>query len=60
MRNPVQGDHRFQSNPISDSGASRSLIPVEADHQFRDEADQFSARHGIESAWIKPVASDAG
>ena len=60
LRNPAQADHRFQSNPISDSDASRSLIPVQADHQFRDEADQFSVGGGIKSAWIKPVASDAG
>ena len=29
---PVQSDHTFRSNPITDSGGNRSVIPVHSDH----------------------------
>ena len=47
LRIPAQADHRFRCKPITDSGASRSLIPVEPDHRFRSQADHFSAGTGI-------------
>jgi len=32
MRIPAHADHRFRRMPITSSGASRSLIPAQADH----------------------------
>ena len=32
----------FRSNPITESGASRSPIPIQPDHRFRCQADHFS------------------
>jgi hypothetical protein len=31
----------FRSKPISDSAPSRSLIPEQADHPYRSQADHF-------------------
>ena len=42
----------FRSNPITESGASRSLIPIQADHRFRSQADHFSAVTGmVQGVW---------
>jgi len=35
MRIPGHADHPFRAKPITDSGSSRSPIPIEADHRFR-------------------------
>ena len=44
----------FRSNPITESGASRSLIPDELDHRFRCEADHFLAVTGIvQGVWCE-------
>ena len=40
-------DHRIRRKPITDSDSTRSLIPAEADHRFRCQADHFSAMTGI-------------
>jgi len=35
LRIPGHADHPFRAKPITDSGSSRSPIPIEADHRFR-------------------------
>ena len=47
LRIPVQLDHRIRRKPITDSDSTRSLIPAEADHRFRCQADHFSVMTGI-------------
>ena len=47
VRIPVQPDHRIRRKSITDSDSTRSLIPAEADHRFRCQADHFSAMTGI-------------
>jgi hypothetical protein len=37
IRAAIVIDCGYRSMPITDSGASRSLIPVEADHRFRSK-----------------------
>ena len=47
VRIPAQPDHRIRRKPITDSDSTRSLIPAEAGHRFRCQADHFSAMTGI-------------
>ena len=60
LRIPVQLDHRIRRKPITDSDSTRSLIPAEADHRFRCQADHFSAMTGIDHGVRGEGARGAG
>ena len=60
VRIPEQADHRIRSKPITRSSASRSLNPVQADHRFRWQADQFLVCTGMVRLGRPEGVSDAG
>jgi hypothetical protein len=57
---PAEPDHSIRLKPITESGASRSLNPVEADQRFRTKPISFGTVSGFLNRNQSQARRDAG